>query len=256
MDLSLAVAQGFHNAPRLYGDDTVRRPIRISGFHSGLRAGRDEFVYGIYDGWTGLVTQPYHAVKKGGLLRLPAGIGMGIGGFVLKDIAALIGPIGYFAKGIHMEVRKRHQPTNFIRTARVIQGRNDRRALEQNPDEKREAEEKALKGWQTTLELQAAEKKHKEHTGFLNGRRHLHKKRQDWAKHGATESVATTRHAMRADEKGVPMDRAFARHKKEVQAAQKPREPVMEDRRNMENNPDMMENGRVLSDASDNERRG
>ncbi|KAJ9667711.1 hypothetical protein H2201_002246 [Coniosporium apollinis] len=252
MDLSLAVAQGFHNAPRLYGDDTVRRPIRISGFHSGLRAGRDEFVYGIYDGWTGLVTQPYRAVKKGGLLRLPAGIGMGIGGFVLKDIAALIGPIGYFAKGIHMEVRKRHQPTHFIRTARMIQGKNDRRALEQSPDDKREAEEKALKGWETTLELRAAEKEQKEHAGFLTGRHHLRKKRQDWAKHGATESVATTRHAMRADEKGVPIDRAFSRHRKEVQAAQKPREPVMEDKRNMENNPDMMENGRVLSDASGN----
>jgi hypothetical protein len=25
MDLSLALAQGFHNAPRLYGDPTVRR---------------------------------------------------------------------------------------------------------------------------------------------------------------------------------------------------------------------------------------
>ena len=25
MDLSLALAQGFHNAPRLYGDTTVRR---------------------------------------------------------------------------------------------------------------------------------------------------------------------------------------------------------------------------------------
>jgi len=25
MDLSLAIAQGFHNAPRLYGDTTVRR---------------------------------------------------------------------------------------------------------------------------------------------------------------------------------------------------------------------------------------
>lgn len=29
MDLSLAVAQGFHNAPRLYGDTTVRRLVKI-----------------------------------------------------------------------------------------------------------------------------------------------------------------------------------------------------------------------------------
>lgn len=86
MDLSLAVAQGFHNAPRLYGDTTgthscifllilwsvltiqclprnnilisltVRTTTRISGFHSGLRAAGEEFVFGIYDGVTGLVS--------------------------------------------------------------------------------------------------------------------------------------------------------------------------------------------------------
>jgi hypothetical protein len=32
MDLTLAITQGFHNAPRLYGDETVRRPPRVTGF--------------------------------------------------------------------------------------------------------------------------------------------------------------------------------------------------------------------------------
>ena len=53
INLMVGITQGFHNAPRLYGDDTVRRPVRVSGFKSGLRAGRDELVYGVYDGWTG-----------------------------------------------------------------------------------------------------------------------------------------------------------------------------------------------------------
>ena len=49
VDLAVAVAQGFHNAPRLYGDDTVRRPPRVTGIQSGLKAARYEFVYGVYD---------------------------------------------------------------------------------------------------------------------------------------------------------------------------------------------------------------
>ena len=38
MNFTLALAKGFHNAPRLYGDTTVRPHEKISGFHSGLKA--------------------------------------------------------------------------------------------------------------------------------------------------------------------------------------------------------------------------
>ena len=38
MDFTLALARGFHNAPKLYGDDKVRSPDRITDFQSGLRA--------------------------------------------------------------------------------------------------------------------------------------------------------------------------------------------------------------------------
>ena len=38
MNFTLALAKGFHNAPRLYGDTTVRPHEKISGFQSGLRA--------------------------------------------------------------------------------------------------------------------------------------------------------------------------------------------------------------------------
>ncbi|KAF2812483.1 UDP-Glycosyltransferase/glycogen phosphorylase [Mytilinidion resinicola] len=129
MELVLAVAQGFHNAPRLYGDPTVRRPPRISGFHSGLRAGRDEFLFGIYDGVTGLWMQPYNGAKHNGVLGFCSGIGYGIGGFVLKDISAIIGPFAYTFKGIEKELKKGSQPTAFIRRARIIQGQKDFKAL-------------------------------------------------------------------------------------------------------------------------------
>ncbi len=125
MDLSTAVAQGFHNAPRLYGDTTVRRPVRITGFHSGLKAAGQEFGYGVYDGFTGIVTQPYNGAKHGGLLGFVKGTAMGLTGFVLKDLAAIIGPMAYTLKGVQKELGKGKQPTHFIRRARIIQGQRD-----------------------------------------------------------------------------------------------------------------------------------
>jgi hypothetical protein len=129
MHFSLALTQGFHNAPRLYGDETVRRPPRITGFHSGLRAGRDEFVYGIKDGVTGLWKLPVKGAKEGGVLGAVRGVAMGVGGFVLKDIAALMGPGSYFMKGLDEEASKKHQPTAFLRRARIIQGQNEVKGL-------------------------------------------------------------------------------------------------------------------------------
>jgi hypothetical protein len=38
MDFTLGLARGFHNAPKLYGDDTVRPTERVTGFQSGLKA--------------------------------------------------------------------------------------------------------------------------------------------------------------------------------------------------------------------------
>jgi len=38
MDFTLGIARGFHNAPKLYGDDTVRTPEKVTDFQSGLKA--------------------------------------------------------------------------------------------------------------------------------------------------------------------------------------------------------------------------
>ena len=53
MDFTLSLAQGFHNAPRLYGDTTVRPQERVTGFHSGAKAAakvRDCLVRSVRDG--------------------------------------------------------------------------------------------------------------------------------------------------------------------------------------------------------------
>ena len=38
MDFTLGLARGFHNAPKLYGDDTVRPQEKVTDFKSGLQA--------------------------------------------------------------------------------------------------------------------------------------------------------------------------------------------------------------------------
>ena len=37
MDFTLGLAKGFRNAPKLYGDDTVREADKITGVRSGLK---------------------------------------------------------------------------------------------------------------------------------------------------------------------------------------------------------------------------
>lgn len=38
MDFTLGLARGFHNAPKLYGDNTVRPQEKVKDFSSGLKA--------------------------------------------------------------------------------------------------------------------------------------------------------------------------------------------------------------------------
>ena len=125
IDISHAISQGFHNAPRLYGDK-VRPAPRITGMHSGLRAAGREFRFGIYDGVTGLVLQPYHGAKDHGVLGLVEGFGKGLGGFIIKDLSAFIAPWGYAMKGIEQEFSKTTQPTAYLRRAQMSSGVRER----------------------------------------------------------------------------------------------------------------------------------
>ena len=38
LDFTLGLARGFHNAPKLYGDESVRQPDKVTDFQSGLKA--------------------------------------------------------------------------------------------------------------------------------------------------------------------------------------------------------------------------
>lgn len=120
------VARGFHNAPKLYGDE-VRSTERITDFSSGVRAAAKGFAHGFGDGIAGLVTQPMEGARKEGAVGFLKGFGKGIGGVVLKPGAAVWGLPAYTSKGIYMELFKRYGANvdNYILASRTAQGLED-----------------------------------------------------------------------------------------------------------------------------------
>lgn len=242
MDVHMAIAQGFHNAPRLWGDGTVRKPVRITGFKSGWKAARREFGYGVYDGWTGLVTQPVMGWKDGD--KVPAkfgglGVGMakGVGGLVIKNVSAIVSPPAYLTAGLRKYVRKRMGGPGanlFIRRAHMVQGWKDLRALgsesgsyPENPklqETLREVEE----GWQVYENLwrEVGNLQHAQGDGALSKLK-VAKEKQRWVEMGALESVRTAREALRAYRDHEDVDAMFKERRRETLVAQMPRAPAM-----------------------------
>lgn len=87
MNFCMSLAKGFRNAPRLYNDDTVRKQEKVTGLASGVMLAGKEFGLGLFDGITGLATQPYKGAQKEGVSGLIKGFAKGIGGIVLKPQA-------------------------------------------------------------------------------------------------------------------------------------------------------------------------
>lgn len=103
------LANGCHNLPSYtVGDDTVRRRDKITGFGSGVKAATKGYGLNMYDGITGLVTQPCRGAKKDGAAGFGKGVGKGAVGLVFKTLAAQFGLVGYTLKGIERQVKKRN----------------------------------------------------------------------------------------------------------------------------------------------------
>ncbi|KAI1496912.1 hypothetical protein F5X99DRAFT_398827 [Biscogniauxia marginata] len=222
VDLSLAVAQGFHNAPRLYGDDTVRRPIRVTGIKSGFRAARAEFVYGIYDGVTGLVRLPVRGAKEDGVKGAIIGFGKGLTGFVLKDIAALVGPIGYTLKGISKQFSRGKQPIKYLRRARIIQAQRELSGIPE--DERKSVAEDVAKGWAVMRRLAHVIMEEHRKRSFLSQLGCGNKRRMSlgkWGKGRAFESVEIAEMAIEAIKQGEDVDVMVGKNRENTKEARK-----------------------------------
>ncbi|KAI1815894.1 glycosyltransferase family 1 protein [Poronia punctata] len=218
VDLSLALAQGFHNAPRLYGDDTVRQPVRVTGIRSGLKAARDEFIYGIYDGVTGLVRLPIRGAKQGGFTGAIAGIGMGLIGFVLKDLAALLGPIAYTLQGIAKEISGSKHHIKHISRARIVQAQREIQSLSE--DQLKSMAEQVINAWAVMSQLARLVMEETENRngiallrGHNNDQGKGNKALEKYARGLAFENVKTARLAIEAIQGGKTVDQVMGRHK-------------------------------------------
>jgi hypothetical protein len=88
-DLTLALTKGFHNAPKIYGDEELRQPPVIVGLKSGMMAAGNGLVTGLYDGLSGFVMQPVTGAKETGVSGFAKGMGKGIGGLICKPCAGM-----------------------------------------------------------------------------------------------------------------------------------------------------------------------
>lgn len=222
VDLAMAIAQGFHNAPRLYGDDTVRRPTRVTGIRSGLKAAGKEFVYGWYDGITGLVRLPIKGAKEEGICGAFAGFGMGLGGFVLKPLGGLAAPFGYTLKGIVKQIERGGQPVKCIRRARIVQAQREMRDFSQQ--ERKRVCEEIYKGWdvfEQLAELIMLENKKRnilgqrlQSGGGKNGKKG--KTLGKWGKGRGFESVEVAEKAIAAIKAGEQADVVLGKSRKSM----------------------------------------
>ena len=82
--VTLGMTQGVRKAPALYGDTTVRSGTDVTGWQSGIKTAGKEFALGMYDGLSGILTQPYHGAKKEGGSGFVKGVRKQFAGFIAK----------------------------------------------------------------------------------------------------------------------------------------------------------------------------
>ncbi|KAI0626095.1 Glycosyltransferase family 1 protein [Pyrenophora tritici-repentis] len=123
MDFSLNIAKGFHNVPKLYGAE-VRQVDKVTDFQSGIRTAAKQFGFGLYDGITGIVTDPYKGAKKEGGIGFVKGVGRGIMSVPFRVMGGAWSVPGYAMKGLYQEMvkNKGKDVQNYIIAARVAQG--------------------------------------------------------------------------------------------------------------------------------------
>lgn len=103
VDIPFALAEGLRNAPAMYGDKPRDFGPVTDWKTGGIVAGKG-LVFGLYDGISGLVTEPVKGAKKEGALGALKGFGRGIGGMYWKPNAGLAGLLGYTMQGIYKSV--------------------------------------------------------------------------------------------------------------------------------------------------------
>lgn len=150
---------------------------------------------------------------------------MGLTGLVLKNIAAITGPFGYTFKGLHKELQKGHQPTHFIRKARIIEGSRDLKRLSE--EERKKTQEVVEHGWYVVQ--QVWELMEEKTTSGLKGRLKFMKERKTWRANGAFENVEMAEKALEASRRGENLEGVFKEQRKEMERSEMARRNVVDE---------------------------
>jgi len=127
--VTLAAPRGFHHLPLLHGDQSVRKPERITGVVSGLQAvakvptpsfsfprffsplrpassadRTEEITYSVSDGVAGLLTHLRDGARRDGAVGLSKGMGKGLGVVVVKPLAGMGGFYRAFPRVIFVRI--------------------------------------------------------------------------------------------------------------------------------------------------------
>ncbi|KAH7416725.1 glycosyltransferase family 1 protein [Cadophora sp. MPI-SDFR-AT-0126] len=100
VDFPLAITEGLHHMPRLYGDE-VRNHGQVKDWKSGGVVAGKTFGYGFMDGLSGTIVKPYKGAKEGGWAGFGKGLGKGAMGLVTGPGAGMFGLFAYPFQGMY-----------------------------------------------------------------------------------------------------------------------------------------------------------
>ncbi|KAG8889576.1 hypothetical protein FRB99_003972, partial [Tulasnella sp. 403] len=133
-----SVYEGFHNMPKLYGSE-VREVGPVRDFRSGLREGGKGFAFGIYDGITGLVTEPMKGAKEEGFVGAIKGSGRSFINASMRPAAGALALVAHPAKGLWKSAMSNFTKKQDI-TLRETRRWEGHEATRKSPDLKMESQ--------------------------------------------------------------------------------------------------------------------
>ncbi|EDO02434.1 hypothetical protein SS1G_04910 [Sclerotinia sclerotiorum 1980 UF-70] len=103
VDFPLALTEGLHHMPRLYGDE-VRGHGKVKDWKSGGVVAGKNFGYGFMDGLSGTITKPYKGAKEGGWAGFGKGVAKGAMGLVTGPASGMFGLLAYPFLGMYKSI--------------------------------------------------------------------------------------------------------------------------------------------------------
>jgi len=217
-------------------------------------------VFGVYDGFTGLVTQPIDGWQEGDTTSthfagMGKGVAKGVGGFVLKNISAIITPPAFLTQGVRKDIERRIKGPSgdaWIRKAHIIRGQKDLKALSdgnEGAERLRTVQRRVDDAWRVMNEVWATAEQEKKDRGKLKGSLAVRKEKKKWEENGALENISATHRALETRRKGHNMEDMFKQRRKELAVAEQPRASAIDQPQPYEHQPNVKPNGKRLPDG-------